>query len=68
MLYSILWQAVLNFSVSPVPIFEHMFTLIFVFMRILSKISVNLYKEYTSLKSRELEELPHFWVMSWQLF
>lgn len=42
MLYSILWQAVLNFSVSPVPIFEHMFTLIFVFMRILSKISVSL--------------------------
>ena len=29
------------------------------------KISVNLYKEYTSLKSRELEELPRFRVMSW---
>lgn len=28
-------------------------------------ISVNLYKEYTSLKSRELEELPCFRVMSW---
>ena len=28
--------------------------------------SVNLYKEYTSLKSRELEELPRFEVMSWQ--
>lgn len=27
--------------------------------------SVNLYKEYTSLKSRELEELPRFRVMSW---
>ena len=27
---------------------------------------VNLYKEYTSLKSRELEELPCFQVMSWQ--
>ena len=30
--------------------------------------SVNLYKEYTLLKSRELEELPRFRVMSWQLF
>ena len=28
---------------------------------------VNLYKEYTSLKSKELEELPRFRVMSWQL-
>ena len=27
---------------------------------------VNLYKEYTSLKSRELEELLRFQVMSWQ--
>ena len=27
---------------------------------------VNLYKEYTSLKLRELEELPCFRVMSWQ--
>lgn len=32
----------------------------------LLKISVNLYKEYTPLKSRELEELPRFGVMSWQ--
>ena len=30
--------------------------------------SVNLYKEYTSLKSRKLEELPRFRVMSWQPF
>ena len=30
--------------------------------------SVNLYKEYTSLKLRELEELPRFGVMSWQPF
>ena len=29
---------------------------------------VNLYKEYTSLKSRELEELPRFWVMGWKPF
>ena len=29
---------------------------------------VNLYKEYTYLKSRELEELPRFRVMSWQPF
>ena len=28
--------------------------------------SVKLYKEYTSLKSRELEELLRFQVMSWQ--
>ena len=27
---------------------------------------VNLYNEYTSLKSKELEELPRFRVMSWQ--
>ena len=27
---------------------------------------VNLYKEYTSLKSRELEELFRFRVMGWQ--
>ena len=32
------------------------------------KISLNLYKEYTLLKSRELEELPHFRVTSWQPF
>ena len=31
-------------------------------------LSVNLYKEYTSLKSRELEELPRFVVMIWQPF
>lgn len=31
-------------------------------------VSVNLYKEYTSLKSRELEELPRFVVMIWQPF
>ena len=29
---------------------------------------VNLYKKYTSLKSRELEELSRFRVMSWQPF
>lgn len=29
---------------------------------------VNLYKEYTSLESRELEELPRFGVMTWQPF
>ena len=33
---------------------------------IVQKFSVNLYKEYTSLKSRELEELLRFQVMSWQ--
>ena len=33
---------------------------------IIQKIYVNLYKEYTSLKSSELEELPHFRVMTWQ--
>ena len=32
----------------------------------IQKISVNLYKEYTSLRSRELEELLRFQVMSWQ--
>lgn len=31
-------------------------------------VSENLYKEYTSLKSRELEELPRFVVMIWQPF
>ncbi|CUO84241.1 Uncharacterised protein [Parabacteroides distasonis] len=30
--------------------------------------SVNLYKEYTFLKSRELEEISRFRVMSWQPF
>ena len=33
-----------------------------------SENSVNLYKEYTYLKSKELEESPRFWVMSWQPF
>lgn len=28
--------------------------------------SLILYKEHTTLKSRELEELPRFWVTSWQ--
>ena len=32
------------------------------------KFWVNLYKEYTYLKSRELEELPRFGVMTWQPF
>ena len=32
----------------------------------MSKIFVNLSKEYTSLKSRELEKLLRFQVMSWQ--
>lgn len=27
--------------------------------------SLNLYKKYTYLKSKELEELPRFGVMSW---
>ena len=34
----------------------------------LQVICVNLYKEYTSLESRELEELPRFGVMTWQPF
>lgn len=34
----------------------------------LQVIFVNLYKEYTSLESRELEELPRFGVMTWQPF
>ena len=34
--------------------------------RLCAGFSVNLYKEYTPLKSRELEELPRFGVMSWQ--
>ena len=33
-----------------------------------NNIPVNLYKEYTSLESRELEELPRFGVMTWQPF
>ena len=32
----------------------------------LQTLSANLYKEYTCLKSRELEDLPRFRVMSWQ--
>lgn len=36
------------------------------FCRAILEIFVNLYKEYTSLKSRELEELLRFQVMSWQ--
>ena len=35
-------------------------------IRLFQRFLVNLYKEYTSLKSRELEELPRFEVMSWQ--
>lgn len=35
---------------------------------IITNIILNLYKEYTSLKSRELEELPRFVVMIWQPF
>ena len=35
---------------------------------IIQKISVNLYKEYTFLKSRKLEELSFFCVISWQPF
>ena len=37
-----------------------------VFSRLFQRFCVNLYKEYTSLKSRELEELLRFQVMSWQ--
>lgn len=36
--------------------------------RNIGKIFVNLYEEYTSLKSRKLEELPRFRVMSWRPF
>ena len=32
----------------------------------IQRFTINLYKEYTSLKSRELEELPRFGVMTWQ--
>lgn len=35
---------------------------------IVQEIFINLYKEYTSLESRELEELPRFGVMTWQPF
>lgn len=38
------------------------------FIRLFQRFSVNLYKEYTSLESRELEELPRFGVMTWQPF
>lgn len=37
-------------------------------IKIEPRFSINLYKEYTSLKSRELEELPRFVVMIWQPF
>ena len=40
--------------------------LICCFMQLFHRIFLNLYKEYTSLKLRELEELPRFRVMSWQ--
>lgn len=36
------------------------------FAGVFQRFCVNLYKEYTSLKSRELEELLRFQVMSWQ--
>ncbi len=29
-------------------------------------IFINLYKEYSYLKSNELEEFPCFWVIAWQ--
>ena len=35
-------------------------------VKINQSLCVNLYKEYTSLESRELEELLRFQVMSWQ--
>lgn len=41
-------------------------TILFQSNCLLQRFSVNLYKEYTSLESRELEELLCFWVMSWQ--
>lgn len=34
-------------------------------MPLIRNYCVNLYKKYTYLKSKELEELPHFGVMSW---
>ncbi|CUQ44915.1 Uncharacterised protein [Parabacteroides distasonis] len=33
--------------------------------RSIQKYYINLYKKYTYLKSKELEELPRFGVMSW---
>ena len=36
------------------------------FIRFFQRFLVNLYKEYTSLKLRELEKLLRFQVMSWQ--
>ena len=46
------------------------FSFIFLPLKVsLSKgISVNLYKEYSYLKLRDLEELPCFGVMIWQPF
>ena len=38
------------------------------FFWMLQFVDVNLYKEYTSLESRELEELARFGVMTWQPF
>ena len=40
--------------------------LICAFIKLFQKIYLNLYKEYTSLKPKELEELPCFRVMIWQ--
>lgn len=37
------------------------------FARLFQRFSVNLYKEYSYLKLRDLEELPCFGVMIWQL-
>lgn len=42
--------------------------LICIFIRCIQRFCVNLYKEYTFLKSRELEELPRLEVMTWQPF
>ena len=39
-----------------------------IYLCVIMFIFVNLYKEYTSLESRELEELPRFGVMTWQPF
>ena len=49
-------------------IFPHRNCPINLFLFVIPQISVNLYKEYTSLESRELEELPRFGVMTWQPF
>ena len=42
--------------------------LIILQLPLIRKYFVNLYKEYIYLKSKELEELPRFRVMSWQPF